>query len=1118
MMLKFDFRSILRCSLSLLFVLMFSAFCFSGTEAKTGTIFPYDLTVESLTDPAGIDTPAPRFCWKSKSVSKDAYDLEQSAYQVLVASSKEKLNADQGDLWDSEKVNSRDSLYIVYKGKKLETSQFCFWKIRVWDQKGNPSKWSKPGQWITGIMDPADWSASWIGQSASMRPEINLSGAHWIGSSDKNAKSIFLHKNFELNLSKEDLEKKDLYALFRFAGNQKFEIYVNGEKAGYSIGMVYNPDLLRTIDLSERLVSGKNLIAISLTDKETSNPVGFLGRLEVGKIDKSGIPEKNRALTRRGLPKEPFFVLNTDSSWSVSDKPGKDWKADPSENGWTKAVVLFDPDGGPWGKVRRIDEKESPLFQKKFTLKKKIKQAVLHITGLGFYEASLNGKKIGEKLLDPAPTNFNKSVLYSTYDLTGDLKKGIGKEQDLSVQLGHGWYDVRAIVTWNFDAAPWRDYPRMIAQIDLVYEDGSKEKIVSDANWSVLQSPFLFDCIRQGEIIDANRKSKVLGKAVVVPAPKGRLKAEVLPPVITTEIFKPASIRKIADQVQIVDLGRNIAGWCAVKIRNSQKGDVVRFRYSERIDEKGAIERKTIEMHFMEGTSSLIAGEIGRFQTDYYICEGKPVEIFEPRFTYNGFQYLEITGLRGDLRADDIDAKIVHNDFKKIGSFRCDNELLNKIQEATLLSYRGNFVDGYPTDCPHREKNGWTGDAHLAAEQAMYNWENTAAYEKWIGDLRDEQQPDGNLPGIVPSGGWGYRWGNGPAWDSSLILIPWYLYVYRNDQRVLTDAYDAMKLYLSYMDSKAVNNLVSHGLGDWIPVKTKTPVEITSTGFYYVDTMIVAHTALILGKKEEAAHYYKKAAEIKKAYLAKNLDSNGICANGSQTAQSTLLHQGFGSDLDSGLKEKVFENLTKAVKKSDNYPDFGIMGAKYLFRTLSENGRTDLALAMILKEKQPSYADWIRRGGGTLWEDWKEGSSRNHIMFGDISAWFYQSLAGIKLGAGADLAAAQLNDIDSLGFKSILIEPKCCAKYLKDQEKKIRYADANIDSPYGPIRSAWRWNRDYTELTVDITVPVNSQAVVSLPSLGEKMKAVKGNPKILKSTENNVRYLLGSGNWRFSSK
>ncbi|MDO5582407.1 MAG: family 78 glycoside hydrolase catalytic domain, partial [Planctomycetia bacterium] len=528
---------------------------------------------------------------------------------------------------------------------------------------------------------------------------------------------------------------------------------------------------------------------------------------------------------------------------------------------------------------------------------------------------------------------------------------------------------------------------------------------------------------------------------------------------------------------------------------------------------------KTLEEHFMEGSPAILSGEIGRFQTDYYLCEGKPVERFEPRFTYHGFQYLEISGLHGTIQTEDIDAKIVHTDFKKAGSFLCDNELLNKIQGAVLLSYRGNYVDGYPTDCPHREKCGWTGDAHIAAEQAMYNWENTSAYEKWMGDLRDEQRPDGNLPGIIPTGGWGYQWwSNGPAWDSALILIPWYLYVYRKDERVLADNYEAMKLHLSYMDSRATDHLVSHGLGDWKHSKTDTPIEVIASGYYYLDTRIVAQIALILKKKEEAIHYFKKADQIKKAYIAKHLKPNGICANGSQTAQATFLHQGFGSELKSETRQKIFEQLQEAVLRANNCPDFGIMGAKYLFRTLSEFGRTDLALAILLYEKQPSYANWLRLGGGTLWDNWKDGASRNHIMFGDVSSWFYQCLGGIKLGAGFDLAIGHSDDLDSVAFKKILIEPRCSADFLKCQVKKISFVDANLDSPYGPIRSAWRWDPDYTVLTVDVTIPVNTEAIISLPSLAKKMKPIKGAPKVLESTENRVRYSVGSGNWSFSSK
>ncbi|MDX9866440.1 MAG: family 78 glycoside hydrolase catalytic domain [Kiritimatiellia bacterium] len=283
-------------------------------------------------------------------------------------------------------------------------------------------------------------------------------------------------------------------------------------------------------------------------------------------------------------------------------------------------------------------------------------------------------------------------------------------ENTLKVLLGHGWYDVRSVAVWNFDNAPWRDFPRMIAQLELVYTDGTRETVVSD-------------------------------------------------------------------------------GW---------------------------------------------------FQTDRFVCDGSRDPGYEPRFTYNGFQCVEIHGLAKAPTAETIAACVIHTDFREAGSFTCGQPLLNKLQDAALWAYRGNFVNGYPTDCPHREKNGWTGDAMLASELAMYNFHNTAAYNKWVGDILDEQGADGNFAAIIPTSGWGYAWGNGPAWDSALVVIPWMLYVDQGDLRVLETAYPAMARYVDYMTSrKTAEGLLTHGLGDWIPVKSKTPVEVTSTGYYYLDAQIV---------------------------------------------------------------------------------------------------------------------------------------------------------------------------------------------------------------------------------------------------------------------------------------
>ena len=280
------------CSLLLTF---FTTSIFYGGELTSGTIMPYDLTVESLTNPVGIDTQEPRLSWKSKAVQQNAYHLKQSAWQIVTATSQENLEPGVYDLWDSGKVHSSDSLFISYQGKKLETSQYCYWKVRVWDQNGNVSPWSETGRWIMGIMNPADWSASWIALPETMRPDVNLSQAHWIGCSNGETKTTYLRKSFNLNISKEELEKKVVYALLRYAGNQKFEMFLNGEPIGFSIGIICNPNLLRTIDISDRLVPGENILSIFLKNINSPDPIAFLGKLEIGKIDKTEIPEKQRA-------------------------------------------------------------------------------------------------------------------------------------------------------------------------------------------------------------------------------------------------------------------------------------------------------------------------------------------------------------------------------------------------------------------------------------------------------------------------------------------------------------------------------------------------------------------------------------------------------------------------------------------------------------------------------------------------------------------------------------------------------------------------------------------------------------------------------------------------------
>lgn len=1010
---------------------------------------PAGLTVEYMSDPSGLDCAAPRLSWKN--VAKDAAvkNLRQAAYQIEVTQKKPK-----GDLqvWDSGKVLSDQSLNVAYAGKTLEDSGRYSWRVRTWtNDDETPSEWSRDARWIMGLMSEKSWKASWIGAHPKTRPDFDMACAAWIYGA--NSEKQTFGKTFQ---APEIAAGKPV--LLALAGDETYEVLLNGQLATKTWGHLNNPKQMRFVEVTPFLKAGENTIEATVVNPR-GRAAGFVACLR--------FPDGSSVVT--------------DASWSQV----------------VKSVAL---DETGFGKIERHMEAVSPAFEKKFSAKKDLAQATLHITGVGFYEASLNGKRVGKKVLDPVPTKYDKRVLYSTYDVTGEVKAG---DNVINVLLGHGWYDVRAVAVWNFDNAPWRDFPRMIAQLELVYQDGSSERVGSDRTWSQVPSPVGFDCIREGEIIGLQRDgtldlTKRNLQAEEVPGPAGKLVAEALPPSVVWKELKPKAIKKIEEKTWGIDFGQNMAGWVRLQVRQQKKGDVLTIRYGERQAADGRVDMKPIDVHFRHPASfQVLPG--GGIQVDRFVCDGSKRQVYEPRFTYNGFQYVEISGLREAPTAEDIVACFVRTDFADAGSFATSNELVNKMQEAILWAYRSNFTNGYPTDCPHREKNGWTGDAHLASELAMYNFQNTAAYEKWIQDIMDEQKPDGNVPAIVPTSGWGYEWGNGPAWDSALVIIPWMLYVYQGNQSILEKAYPAMVKYVEYMGSKAKAGIASHGLGDWVPVLSETPVEVTSTGYYYLDAQILARAAEVLGNKEDAAKYAALGSKIRDAFQAKLYKGDGSYSIGSQTAQSCALHQGL---VPASERKRVQEKLVEIVEKNSAYPDFGILGSKYIFRSLSEAGRTDLAFAMATKDDKKSYGRWIRRGATTFWEDWKDGESRNHIMFGDVSAWWYQHLAGIRLADTVSAMAAS-NNPEEVAFKRFVVAP--------EPVPGLDWVKAEHDSPYGMIRSAWKKEKDHFRL--EITVPVNTMATVCLPCAPGTDNVVFADAKSAAPLRNRMTFTLGSGRY-----
>jgi alpha-L-rhamnosidase len=575
----------------------------------------------------------------------------------------------------------------------------------------------------------------------------------------------------------------------------------------------------------------------------------------------------------------------------------------------------------------------------------------------------------------------------------------------------------------------------------------------------------VFNSIYTGEHYDARKEQPGLDKpgfddskwepAVYRPAPSQNIVSQQMHPIRNVERIPAKSVSRINDTIYVFDLGRNIAGVSQLTVK-ADAGTVFRLKHAERTGKDGRADMSNIDVHYRPTDDS------DPFQTDIFIAGGKGEETFMPRFNYKGFQYVEVTcSMPVDLSAANLTGWFMHSDVPPVGNIESSNPVLNKIWWAANNSYLSNLF-GYPTDCPQREKNGWTGDAHIASETGLFNFDAITVYEKWLADHRDEQQPNGVLPAIIPTSGWGYHWANGPDWTSTIAIIPWNVYLFYGDAKLLGDCYGNIKRYVDHITEISPSGLTTWGLGDWVPVKSKSPVELTSSIYYFVDASILAKAALLFGREDDHIRYSALAQKIKDAINAKYLDSDkGIYGNGVQTELSVPLKWDIVPD---NLKAKVAENLALRVKADNSHIDVGLLGSKAILNALSENGYTDLAYTLASSETFPSWGWWIVNGATTFYENWPidAGSdiSMNHIMFGEIDAWFYKALGGIN------------PDPAYPGFKNILLRP--CFPSALSHFKAVH------DSPYGRIKSEWTRTRHI--ITCEIIIPANSTADMLLPS------------------------------------
>ncbi|MBP3040402.1 family 78 glycoside hydrolase catalytic domain [Bacillaceae bacterium Marseille-Q3522] len=707
-----------------------------------------------------------------------------------------------------------------------------------------------------------------------------------------------------------------------------------------------------------------------------------------------------------------------------------------------------------------------PYLRRTFQLNDIVKDSELTITGLGFYRVFINGKEITKGLLAPYVSNPDDIIYYDQYNVTEFLQIG---ENVLGVMLGNGMQNSIGGKSWFFDKARWRSAPITALRLDIETENGEKLAIESDEEFRSMSSPIIFDDFRYGEYYDARKEipgwsdprfdDSNWNSVFPVLPPRGVCKLCTADPIIKDHELKPVSIIPYNEGF-LYDFGINTAGLYRLKI-SGEVGQEINMTFGEWYHD-GVFDMRNIDFTFENRTEYM-----KWVQRDRYICKGEGEEIYIPSFTYHGFRYIYITGISEKQATKDLLTYLVmHSELKTVGNFSSSDEISNKLQECTRNSDTSNFYY-FPTDCPQREKNGWTGDSALSAEQLLLNFSVETSLEEWMNNIRAAQNDEGALPGIVPTAGWGYEWGNGPAWDSVLIYIPFFTYKYRGNKKIIEDNATAILRYLNHLTTKQDNRgLIEFGLGDWCPAGRdfdayKSPLVLTDS----LISMDIAKKAAFMfseiGWKLQAEFAERLAEQLRNAIRHYLIDFGTMTAEGAcQTSQAMALYYGV---FEEGEKQAAFKRLLEMIHEMDDHLDTGILGLRVLFHVLSDFGKANLAYHMITREDFPSYGNWIARGATSLWEtfypDDEVAASMNHHFFGDISSWFIQAVAGIRFNPyGTDL-------------EEVIIAPNFI--------EKLTHAEAYYVAPSGKI--SVRWERVDEGVSLTVSVPETLKGIIRAP-------------------------------------
>jgi len=693
----------------------------------------------------------------------------------------------------------------------------------------------------------------------------------------------------------------------------------------------------------------------------------------------------------------------------------------------------------------------APYFRKTFIVEKEISTASLVICGLGFYDLWVNGKRITKGALAPYISSPDDMLYYDEYDVLPILNKG---KNVIAVCLGNGHQNGFGGYIWDFDKARWRGAPQLALRLEMTAADGEETTLETNESFLTAPSPITFDDLHCGEYYDARLELDGWNKpeyddtgwkkSLHAPMPRGEARICKAEPIVVTQQLKPVDIVKEPNGYRY-DFGINCAGVCRLCIRGTV-GQSIDLVHGETVV-NGELYTKNIKFD-----------ENDYVQKDCYICRGECKETYTPTFTYHGFRYVLVRGITKNQAIPELLTYLVMNsDLQERGGFFCSDDVANTLQEITRRSDLANF-QYFPVDCPQREKNGWTADAALSAEHMLLNLSPEKSYQEWMRNICKAQNDAGALPGIIPTGGWGFHWGNGPAWDNVLLYLPYFTYIYRGDKKILEESAASIMRYLHYISTRIKENgLISCGLGDWCQPERKSesdyssPLEFTDT----VLTMDIADKSAYifgeLGMHEQQSFARAMSSRLRGSIREKLIDwSTMLVVGNCQTSQAMALHY---CVFEPEERATAFEQLLKLIDDTNEHMNTGVLGARVIFHVLTAFGRSDLAYNMITRPDFPSYGNWVARGATSLWEGFQPEGGRimslNHHFWGDISSWFIQSLAGIRFNP----------------HRNNWMETDICPSFVP----QLSYAQGFHIAPAGKISTQWK--RDGQDIMLKVELP-----------------------------------------------